>query len=422
VVELIEKGVNIPNPFSIDIGDEINLDRISSAGVKLYPGTRIYGAKTLVSQGTKLGYEAPATIVDCQIGPHVELKGGFFKSSVFLEKANVAFGAQVREGCILEEEANANHTVGLKQTILFPFVTLGSLINFCDCLMAGGTSRKNHSEVGSSYIHFNYTPHQDKATPSLIGDVPRGVMLNQPPIFLGGQGGLVGPVRIGYGTVIAAGTVCRRDCTEMGRLVAEKETTVSEDFFRTGFYGNIKHRVYNNICYLANLLALRQWYFHVRQPFFQIQDMGSELYEGAMDKLEIAIEERLKRFKILSEKMEMSIELGLNVLRKEEKESLLKQKREFRENWPKLEATFTEGMEKTFDLKNRDEFIRIVHGRIKDDNDYIKVIQGLGGDTSALGTAWLQNIVNHVTGAALDNLPSFRLRWHKELKGTINRI
>ncbi len=153
VIELIKKGVDIPNPFSIDIGDEINLDRISSAGVKLYPGTRIYGAKTLVSQGTKLGYEAPATIVDCQIGPHVELKGGFFKSSVFLEKANVAFGAQVREGCILEEEANANHTVGLKQTILFPFVTLGSLINFCDCLMAGGTSRKNHSEVGSSYIH-----------------------------------------------------------------------------------------------------------------------------------------------------------------------------------------------------------------------------------------------------------------------------
>ncbi len=116
----------------------------------------------------------------------------------------MASGAQVREGCILEEEANASHTVGLKQTILFPFVTLGSLINFCDCFMAGGTSRKNHSEVGSSYIHFNYTPNQDKATASLIGDVPKGVMINQAPIFLGGQGGLVGPSRIGYGTVIAA--------------------------------------------------------------------------------------------------------------------------------------------------------------------------------------------------------------------------
>jgi bifunctional UDP-N-acetylglucosamine pyrophosphorylase/glucosamine-1-phosphate N-acetyltransferase len=95
----------------------------------------------------------------------------------------------VRAGTIFEEQASIAHTVGLKQTILFPFVTLGSLINFCDCFMAGGTSRENHSEVGSSYIHFNYTPNQDKATASLIGDVPHGVMLNQNPIFLGGQGG-----------------------------------------------------------------------------------------------------------------------------------------------------------------------------------------------------------------------------------------
>lgn len=406
--ELMEKRVDIPNPFSIDIGDEINLDRISSDGVILYPGTRIYGAKTLISKGAKLGYEAPVTIVDCQVGPQAELKGGFFKASVFLEKVNVACGAQVREGCILEEEANANHTVGLKQTILFPFVTLGSLINFCDCFMAGGTSRKNHSEVGSSYIHFNYTPHQDKATPSLIGDVPRGVMLNQPPIFLGGQGGLVGPVRIDYGTVIAAGTIYRRDCLEGNELLTEKEVTVRDDPFYVGYYVSVRRRIYNNICYLANLLALRQWYFHVRQPFFQTQNLGSELYAGAMDKLEIAIEERLKRFKALSEKMELSIDLGVNVFKREAKESLFKQKKEFSENWPKLEATFTDGREKTVDLKNRDEFIRIVHDGIKDNNGYIKVIQGLDRNASAMGTAWLQNIVDHIMGAALDHLPSFR--------------
>ena len=125
----------------------------------------------------------------------------------------------MREGTILEEEASIAHTVGLKQTILFPFVTLGSLINFCDCLMAGGTDRKNHSEVGSSYIHFNFTPNQDKATPSLIGDVPRGVMLNQRPIFLGGQGGMVGPVRLDYGITVAAGTILRKDELRPNRLI-----------------------------------------------------------------------------------------------------------------------------------------------------------------------------------------------------------
>ncbi|HZL05359.1 MAG TPA: UDP-N-acetylglucosamine pyrophosphorylase, partial [Coriobacteriia bacterium] len=148
IVRLIERGVAIPNPFSLDIGDDVDIDRISGDGVTLMPGCRIHGAKTAISAGCTLGAEGPVTVVDCRLGPKVALKGGYFKQSVFLEKANMGLGAHVREGCLLEEEANGAHTVGLKQTILLPFVTLGSLINFCDCLMAGGTSRKDHSEVG----------------------------------------------------------------------------------------------------------------------------------------------------------------------------------------------------------------------------------------------------------------------------------
>jgi bifunctional UDP-N-acetylglucosamine pyrophosphorylase/glucosamine-1-phosphate N-acetyltransferase len=85
--------------------------------------------------------------------------------------------------------------------------------------MAGGSGRQNHSEVGSSYIHFNFTPDGDKTTPSLIGDVPRGVMLNQRPIFLGGQGGMVGPLRMGYGNVVAAGAILREDVIEENKLI-----------------------------------------------------------------------------------------------------------------------------------------------------------------------------------------------------------
>ena len=96
---------------------------------------------------------------------------------------------------------------------------LGSLVNFCDCLMAGGASPSDHSEVGSSYIHFNFTPAGDKSTPSSFGDVPQGVMLDQPAIFLGGQGGAVGPIRVAYGTVIAAGSVLREDVLEEGQLI-----------------------------------------------------------------------------------------------------------------------------------------------------------------------------------------------------------
>ena len=252
VEALLEKGVKMPHPASVDIGEDVRPERISGKGVVLYGGTKIAGEKTFIGPGVKLGYEAPATVIDCQLGPQVELKGGFFTGSVFLDKASMASGAHVREGCLLEEESSGAHSVGLKQTILFPFVTLGSLINFCDCFMSGGSSRKNHSEVGSSFIHFNFTPNQDKATASLIGDVPCGVMLNQPPIFLGGQGGLVGPIRLGYGSVILAGTILRRDYPEGGKLIGQSSPMAYEMSFHQGFYADVKRRVRNNIIYIAN--------------------------------------------------------------------------------------------------------------------------------------------------------------------------
>lgn len=417
--KLIAKGVKIPNPSSIEVGKDVDIDRISGKGVILHSGARIYGAKTLICSGARLGYELPATIVNCQIGPETELRGGFFKDSTFLGKVEMASGAHVRECCLLEEESRAGHAVGLKQTILFPFVTLGSLINFCDCLMAGGTGRKDHSEVGSSYIHFNYTPNQDKATASLIGDVPRGVMLNQPPIFLGGQGGLVGPLRIGYGTVIAAGAVYREDCPEGDRLLTATpfggKNLSSEVGFsdagelETGFYRDVKRRVYNNICYLANLLALRQWYIHVRQIFFQVDEFGLELYDSAMERLRLAVNERLKRFRDLSGKMEKSIKIGERRLSGTDWKTLYMQKRELLENWQELEECFAGGYKEEVEQEKRDSFINSIRERLeKGSCDYIKTIQELDPGTLSVGTAWLQAIVDQVISNALDVIPSYK--------------
>jgi UDP-N-acetylglucosamine/UDP-N-acetylgalactosamine diphosphorylase len=403
----MEKGVQIPNPHTVDIGEEVSLERISGDDVCFYGGTRIYGQTVLISRGVKLGYEAPVALEDCQLGPNVKLNGGFYKSSVFLDSASTGSGSQIREGCILEEEANTAHTVGLKQTILLPFVTLGSLINFCDCLMAGGTSRKNHSEVGSSYIHFNYTPNQDKATPSLIGDVPSGIMLSQSPIFLGGQGGLVGPARIGYGTVIAAGTVYRRDCSDGRRIAGGSDAASPEKDFHPGLYNDIKRKVRNNILYITNLLALKQWYIHVRQPFFKRQEQGVELYEGAMGKLDIAIGERLKRFRDFSEKMESSIKLGERLLPEDGRRTILAPQRELHANWPAMENLFTDGREADMGGKDRNDFLKSIDRALeKGSINYIQTIQGLRDHHVTAGTDWLRHIVDQMTNRVLDHIPS----------------
>jgi UDP-N-acetylglucosamine/UDP-N-acetylgalactosamine diphosphorylase len=408
IARLLDKGVVMPNPATVEIGPEVDVERIAGNGVVFYSGTRICGAKTLIMPGVKLGYEAPAAVLDCQLGPHVELKGGFFTRSAFLEKANMGSAAQVREGCLLEEEANGAHAVGLKQTILFPFVTLGSLINFCDCFLAGGTSRKNHTEVGSSYIHFNYTPNQDKATPSLLGDVPRGVMLNQPPIFLGGQGGIVGPTRIGYGTVISAGTVYRGDCPEGGKLLGQTGNMAYEVNFHMGFYGDIRRRIYNNIYYIATLLALRQWYIEVRQPFFAVQDLGRELYAGVLDKLEMAVKERLSRFRALAEKMEKSIAISEKILSGARKEQLIRQKLEFMEKWPVIEACFTDGSEAEGEDGNRSAFLEALKSHSQNGAGYIQTIQTLDTRTAKAGTDWLQNLVDGIVDRILAHIPSCR--------------
>jgi UDP-N-acetylglucosamine/UDP-N-acetylgalactosamine diphosphorylase len=127
IEKLIEKGVRIANPASIEIGPEVDVQRISGDNVVIYPGCRIYGKDTLILQGARLGYEAPVTVQNCWIGPDVELKGGFFQGAVFLKGAKLGLGSHVREATILEEQASIAHTVGLKHTILLPFVTLGSL-------------------------------------------------------------------------------------------------------------------------------------------------------------------------------------------------------------------------------------------------------------------------------------------------------
>lgn len=310
VAALLDKGVHIPNPLSLDLDDDVDVARISGEGVTIHPGCRIRGADTVISAGCVLGAEGPVTLENCQLGPRVELKGGYASRAVFLEGANLGLAHHVREGSILEEEAGGAHCVGLKQTILFPFATLGSLINFCDCLLAGGTSRSDHSEVGSSYIHFNFTPEGDKTTASLFGDVPRGVMLDQRPIFLGGQGGAVGPVTTGFGTVVGAGSILRSDVPEDDQLVLE---TVSRSLRRPlarGSYRALARLVERNVDYLASLVALDAWYRQVRRPFFEAQELGPLVFEGALAALASARKERAKRLAAMLAKVPTGGEAG----------------------------------------------------------------------------------------------------------------
>ena len=384
---LVSKGVQIPHPSAVEIGPEVDPDRISGEGVVVHSGCRIFGQRTLIGPGVELGREAPVTIEDCRLGKGVKLRGGYFRAAVFLEGAACASGAHVREGTILEEHASIAHTVGLKQTILFPFVTLGSLINFCDCLMAGGTGPRDHSEVGSSYIHFNFTPNQDKATPSLIGDVPRGVMLNQRPIFLGGQGGMVGPLRLNYGTTVAAGTILRKDESRPNRLIIGGAGQGGNIEAPVGRYPAAERILRNNLVYIGNIAALRQWYRHVRSMFVG-PHFPQALHEGLLEMTDLALAERIRRLKEVVTK----IAAGGNPA--------------YGERWPLLEVGLRSLSAYEGDERRRESFQECIHSLASTTGyDYIKTIQSVKTTDAEAGTAWLQGIVDRaasIGAAAVD--------------------
>lgn len=261
----------------------------------LHPGARLYGARTFLAPGAQVGTEGPATVVDSALGPDASVASGYVKGAVLLRGASAGPNAHFRPGTLLEEEASTAHAVGLKQTLLLPFVTLGSLINFCDCLMAGGTSRQDHSEVGSGFIHFNFTPfgeRGDKATPSLIGDVERGALLRERRIFLGGSGGLIGPAHVGYGSLTVAGNVQRKDVGE-GRIAADATRRVDRPF-DTARLDAVEPRAGKNVTYVAQLAALRAWTDVVRRGRAS-SDVDRALVDAACAAIDLCIDDRRKQ-------------------------------------------------------------------------------------------------------------------------------
>jgi len=385
---LIDKGVEIPNPESVYIAEDVNPERISGDNVTIFAGCKIVGSKSMIMKNSQIGYESPVTIENTLVGENCQLKGGFFQDCVLAGDNTFGSGAHVRKGTILEEEANAAHTVGLKHTILFPFVTLGSLINFCDCFMAGGTSRKNHSEVGSSFIHFNYTPNQDKATPSMMGDIHQGVMLRSNPIFLGGQGGIVGPVRINYGCLTAAGSIIRKNELKNDRILlggSYKEMSFPRKYY---IFKNIIHIFNNNIYYIAGLISLKSWYRYIR-TLFVYDDFSKALIKGMQETLDDCIKERIYRLKIFCEKLETSKKTLLVKNADKKSKSFLLHNKAINQ-FQHADKIFKTEYEKKSLNKTGEQFIKIIEEKIVTySKNYIKIIQNLTPDEYEKGSKWL---------------------------------
>ena len=268
------RGADVWGPERVYVSEDVDLDAIEP-GASIRHAT-LSGPTLSIASGAVVGASGHAEVHGCQIGRNVELGSGLYTGATFLEGVKIRGFAEIRPGTLLEEQVDLAHCVALKNTTLTCCCVAGSLINFCDLFLTGGTSRRDHSEVGSSAIHFNFDPRGDKWG-SLIGSI-RGVLLRSDPVFIGGSGGLVGPLDIGLGAVTAAGSIIRKDVGE-NELVAESGRRLRRPGFDRHAYGPLKRQFLVTAKLIGTLKALDAWYRLVRLP--SAREDERPLYEAA---------------------------------------------------------------------------------------------------------------------------------------------
>ena len=321
IARLSDRGVNVWGSDRVYVGDEVPIESIEP-GATIYRGT-ITGERTFIGAGTKIGQSGHARVHDCQIGRNCEIGAGTYDGATLLEGACVRGFAELRPGTLLEEDVEAAHSVAFKNTILTATCVTGSIINYCDLFMSGGTSRSDHSEVGSGVVHFNFDPRQDKWG-SLLGDV-RGVLLRSAPVFVGGQVGLVAPIHVDFGAVVAAGSIVRHDVGP-GCVHFEVARTQHVDGFDREIYTGLKRKIRSTAKLVGNLWALSSWYAQVRLP--SADSDQSVLYEAARGQMQRHIDERVKRIGKVIGKLPRSLEKAHGKVRDElraEHEMLIEQ-------------------------------------------------------------------------------------------------
>ena len=300
IAHLAACGVDVWGPERVYVAADVPLGNIE-AGSSLI-NVNLSGPDTRIGRGSRIGLSGLARVENCQIGRGVELGAGSYQNATLLDSARVRGFAEVREGTLLEEHVDVAHSVAFKNTVLTATVVTGSLINFCDIFMSGGTSRDDHSEVGSGAIHFNFDPRGDKWS-SMLGDAT-GVLLRSAPVFIGGNSGVVGPVAVDYGAVVAAGSIVRRDIGPNCVHVEVMRSHETQPFDRER-YGLLGRKFIQTARVVGNLHALDAWYEHVRLS--SIADYQKPLYEAARRQIERHIAERARRIQKIVDKLDRSI-------------------------------------------------------------------------------------------------------------------
>ncbi|UCF37975.1 MAG: hypothetical protein JSU96_03690 [Acidobacteriota bacterium] len=224
----------------------------------------------MIGAGTEI--VGAATIKNCLIGRGCSLHSGEYLDSVLLDRCSTVGWARVRGNCAWEEGTQSAHTVDTKTTVLGYKTTLGSLINFCNVLMLGGTSPRLEvgAEVGSGVINFNFLPIGPTVgaliKPStVIGSIESPFLsCGDAPVrydFIGGHSSIIAPVVLGLNCMVAAKTRVNPGIYGDDVLIGggNLESTVVVDVSKVRVLKDIRPKFKILVHQLATAVTFRRW-------------------------------------------------------------------------------------------------------------------------------------------------------------------
>jgi acetyltransferase-like isoleucine patch superfamily enzyme len=296
---LAEKGVKVWGPERVYVSSEVSLNQIAPGATLM--NAVVSGSTTSIGSGAQIGTSGMARIHEAKIGRSVVLGAGIYENCILLQGAKARGFAEFRQGTVLEEDAETGHNVALKNTFMTVGSVAGSSINFCDVLLSGGSSRKDHSEVGSGVVHFNFDPRGDKYG-SLLGDAT-GCLLRSRRVFVGGNSGIVAPVHLQFGVVLAAGSTLRHSLPE--NTLSGGDATVIERGYDFDRYSDLTRKFIITAKLVGNLRALCAWYRQVRQ--LCADSDVRVLYEAAEQEIDRHVKTRAKEVSQVISRLDTSL-------------------------------------------------------------------------------------------------------------------
>ena len=408
--KLRDNGVCIPDLSSVCIGHEIQLEQIRPDCV-IHPFSRITGAETQIHEGAQIGLSGaatlhnscigenvivgnlgPVTLKNTVVGPGAVLGCGVAEEAVILGKESkindftAGYGFRIRKGSLYEEDASSAQHTDTKMTVLFPWTTLGSNINFCDALLAGGSGAElgMFSEVGSGTIHFNYSIRGDKATASLLGDVSSGVFLDQERLFIGGNNSLLGPLKADFGTMTAAGARIN------GTLSAGLHFGHSMPKGRVDY----DQRIFSKqLDVLAELTTLFHWYQQIRINCVAQTPEQKFIYQAGLRTVELNFHERLFQLNRYVEALEDSLRLSSGSKQLNKKE--IADQKQILAQWPELLNQLQSPT--SFEVNAPEALTKSIAQQVAENNtEYTQIIKELDPEAKQKGKVWLNSISGSV--------------------------